>query len=71
MANALDRLSDKDASANSVFTRTFVSLLERPGMTVREIAKITQIEVKKLSATINQLQMPAYYDQIDGALALR
>jgi tetratricopeptide (TPR) repeat protein len=68
---ALDRLSDKDASANSVFTRTFVSLLERPGITLQEIAKITQSEVKKLSATINHAQMPAYYDQIDGALALR
>jgi hypothetical protein len=54
-----------------VFTRTFVSLLERPGITLQEIAKITQSEVKKLSATINHAQMPAYYDQIDGALALR
>jgi Tfp pilus assembly protein PilF len=68
---ALDRLSDKDASANSVFTRTFVSLLDRPGLTLQEIAKITQSEVKKLSASVNHTQMPAYYDQIDGALALR
>jgi tetratricopeptide (TPR) repeat protein len=68
---ALDRLSDKDGSANSVFTRTFVSLLDRPGITLQEIAKITQSEVKKLSASVNHTQMPAYYDQIDGALALR
>jgi Tfp pilus assembly protein PilF len=68
---ALDRLSDKDDNANSVFTRTFASLLERPGITLQEIAKITQSEVKKLSASVNHTQMPAYYDQIDGALALR
>jgi hypothetical protein len=35
------------------------------------LAKITQSEVKKLSASVNHVQMPAYYDQIDGALALR
>jgi tetratricopeptide (TPR) repeat protein len=68
---ALDRLSDKDGSANSVFTRTFVNLLDRSGLTLQEIAKITQSEVKKLSASVNHTQMPAYYDQIDGALALR
>ena len=68
---ALDRLSDSDANANSVFTRTFVQLLDRPGLSLQELAKITQTEVKKLSGSVNHVQMPAYYDQIDGALALR
>jgi Tfp pilus assembly protein PilF len=68
---ALDRLSDNDANANSVFTRTFVQLLDRPGLSLQELAKITQTEVKKLSGSVNHVQMPAYYDQIDGALALR
>src|SRR6185437_10447920 len=38
---ALDRLSEKDDSENSVFTRIFASLLERSGITLQEIAKIT------------------------------
>jgi poly(3-hydroxybutyrate) depolymerase/tetratricopeptide (TPR) repeat protein len=67
---ALDRLSDDDKNPNSVFTRTFVKLLERPGLSLQELAKITQGEVRKLAASINHVQMPAYYDQVDGTLTL-
>jgi poly(3-hydroxybutyrate) depolymerase/tetratricopeptide (TPR) repeat protein len=67
---ALDRLSDDDKNPNSVFTRTFVKLLERPGLSLQELAKITQSEVRKLAASINHVQMPAYYDQVDGTLTL-
>jgi hypothetical protein len=67
---ALDRLSDKDANPNSVFTRTFVSLLGRPGMSVQQVAKDTQLEVRRLAGTINHPQMPAYYDQILGSFTL-
>jgi poly(3-hydroxybutyrate) depolymerase/tetratricopeptide (TPR) repeat protein len=67
---ALDRLSDNDKDPNSVFTRTFVKLLERPGLSLQELAKITQGEVRKLAASINHVQMPAYYDQVDGTLTL-
>jgi hypothetical protein len=67
---ALDRLSDNDKNPNSVFTRTFVKLLERPGLSLQELAKITQGEVRKLAASINHVQMPAYYDQVDGTLTL-
>jgi hypothetical protein len=63
---ALDRLSDADSNPNSVFTRTFAHVLTTPGMTVQEMAKSTQAEVRKLAATINHQQMPAYYDQILG-----
>jgi tetratricopeptide (TPR) repeat protein len=68
--SALDRLSDNDKNPNSVFTRTFVKLLERPGLSLQELAKITQSEVRRLAASINHVQMPAYYDQVDGTLAL-
>jgi poly(3-hydroxybutyrate) depolymerase/tetratricopeptide (TPR) repeat protein len=67
---ALDRLSDDDKNPNSVFTRTFVRLLERPGLSLQELAKITQGEVRKLAASVNHVQMPAYYDQVDGSLTL-
>jgi Caspase domain/Domain of unknown function (DUF4189) len=63
---ALDRLSDADPNPNSVFTRTFSHVLTTPGMTVQEMAKTTQAEVRKLAATVNHPQMPAYYDQILG-----
>jgi hypothetical protein len=67
---ALDRLSDKDANPNSVFTRTFVTLLSKPGMSVQQVAKDTQLEVRRLAGTINHPQMPAYYDQILGQFSL-
>jgi hypothetical protein len=63
---ALDRLSDHDPDPNSVFTRTFSRVLVSPGMTVQEMAKETQSEVRKLASTVNHPQMPAYYDQILG-----
>ncbi|MBO0759425.1 MAG: caspase family protein [Bradyrhizobiaceae bacterium] len=63
---ALDRLSDTDSNPNSVFTRTFANVLTTPGMTVQEMAKTTQAEVRKLAGTIHHQQMPAYYDQILG-----
>jgi hypothetical protein len=49
-----------------VFTRTFANVLTTPGMTVQEMAKTTQAEVRKLAGTIHHQQMPAYYDQILG-----
>jgi len=67
---ALDRLSDKDPHPNSVFTRTFVSLLGKPGISLQQVAKDTQLEVRRLAATINHPQMPAYYDQILGQFTL-
>jgi uncharacterized caspase-like protein len=63
---ALDRLSDRDPDPNSIFTRTFSRVLVSPGMTVQEMAKETQTEVRKLASTVNHPQMPAYYDQILG-----
>jgi hypothetical protein len=67
---ALDRLSDRDTDSNSVFTRTFIKLLDRPSLSLQELAKTTQSEVKKLAASVHHVQMPAYYDQVDGTLAL-
>jgi hypothetical protein len=34
------------------------------------VAKDTQLEVRRLAATINHPQMPAYYDQILGSFTL-
>jgi hypothetical protein len=63
---ALDRLSGQDRDPNSVFSRNFVRELREPGLTLVQIAKRTQIDVKQTAATIGRDQTPAYYDQVVG-----
>jgi TPR repeat protein len=63
---ALDELSDADPDPNSVFTRIFVKTLAVPGLSLVDIAKTTQTEVKALAATAGHEQTPAYYDQVVG-----
>ena len=67
---ALDRLSDSASEVNSVFTRTFLRELAKPGRTLVQIAKATQIGVKQLAATIGYEQTPAYYDEVIGDIVL-
>ena len=67
---ALDRVSEKDNSPNSVFTRFFSNELATPGLTLVQIAKRTQLGVKQLAATARHDQTPAYYDQIVGDVVL-
>lgn len=67
---ALDRLSDADDNPNSVFTRTFLAELQKPGRTLVQIAKATQVEVKTLAASVGHDQTPAYYDQVIGDVIL-
>ncbi|WP_291729604.1 caspase family protein [Leisingera sp. F5] len=68
---ALDRLSDKDANPNSVFTRALLSRLNQPGMTLHQLAKQVRRDVQDLAATVNHDQFPAYYDQMSGEMVLR
>jgi hypothetical protein len=68
--SALDRLSDTDENPNSVFTRTLLKELEEPGLSMVQIAKRTQSQVKELAAKVDHVQVPAYYDQIVGDLYL-
>lgn len=67
---ALDRLSDADPEANSVFTRRLVPLLQVPGITQVQLAKRLQREVSELAATVNHRQLPAFYDQIVGEITI-
>lgn len=68
--SALDRLSDSDANPNSVFTRSFLPLLEDPENSLIAVAKQTRAKVKSLASSIGQTQSPAYYDEIDGEIFL-
>jgi uncharacterized caspase-like protein len=67
---AIDRLSDSDDEKNSVFTRTFLRELARPGRTLVQIAKATQVGVRALAATVGYEQTPAYYDEVVGDVVL-
>ena len=67
---ALDRLGDNDRNDNSVFTRTLLANLDKPELSMVQIAKRTQVEVRKLARKIGHEQTPAYYDQIIGDLYL-
>ena len=67
---ALDRLSPNENEKNSVFTRMFLRELAKPGLTLVQIAKATQVEVKNLAATVGYEQTPAYYDQVVGDVVL-
>ncbi|WP_186294338.1 caspase family protein [Bradyrhizobium guangdongense] len=67
---ALDRLSDSDGNPNSVFTRSFLPLLENPDNSLIAVAKQTRAAVKSLASSIGQTQSPAYYDEIDGEIFL-
>ena len=67
---ALDSLSSTDPNPNSVFTRTLLSELDKPGQTLVQIAKKTQVQVRSLAATVSHDQTPAYYDQVIGDIVL-
>jgi hypothetical protein len=67
---ALDRLSDGAGETNSVFTRTFLREVAKPGRTLVQIAKATQVGVKTLAATVGYEQTPAYYDEVIGDIVL-
>ena len=67
---ALDSLSRNDPNPNSVFTRNLAPLLSEPGLTLVQIAKRTQTEVRQTAASVGHDQTPAYYDQVVGEIVL-
>ena len=67
---ALDRLGENDPHENSVFTRSLLAELARPELSMVQVAKRTQAQVRKLARKVGHEQTPAYYDQIIGDLYL-
>ena len=61
---ALDRLSNDDASPNSVFTRTFAKELLQPGENLVEVAQHTRKLVSEMADGVGHKQIPAYSDQM-------
>lgn len=64
--SALDRLSDNDPHPNSVFTRTLLPMMQKPGLKLTDAAKQLRRNVKKLASSVSHKQIPAYYDQVLG-----
>ncbi|GJM03050.1 MAG: hypothetical protein DHS20C08_15510 [Rhodomicrobium sp.] len=64
--SALDRLSDSDPHPNSVFTRSLVPMLTKPGLKLSEAARQLRRKVMKLASTVSHEQRPAYYDEVLG-----
>lgn len=67
---AMDRLSTTDRATNSVFTRNLIRQLAEPDLTLVQIAKRLQIDVRQLAASVGGEQTPAYYDQVVGEIVL-
>ncbi len=67
---ALDRLSDRDGDANSVFTRVFVPLV-RSGLALEDAMNEAQQAVLTLArAADGHAQQPAYVDEVPGKTCL-
>ena len=67
---ALDRLSPDDRAGTSVFVRSVLPLIERPELSLIDIAKETQERVRELARSVGHEQVPAYYDGIVGRVTL-
>lgn len=64
--SALDRLNDNDPHPNSVFTRTLIPMMKKPGLKLSDAAKKLRRSVMQLAASVSHKQIPAYYDQVLG-----
>src|SRR5205823_14261309 len=67
---ALDRLSDADGDANSVYTRRLLPLITQPGLSLPDLAQEVRRQVRELAATVKHRQTPAYYDEVVGRFCL-
>ena len=63
---ALDRLSDKDANPNSVFTREFIARMNRPGVRIQDLMEEVRDAVEALAGTIQHEQRPSLTNEARG-----
>src|SRR5438132_5002759 len=61
---ALDRLSNDDANAKSVFTRPFAKEPLQPGQSLVQVAQRTRRLVSEMAETVKHKQIPVYFDQM-------
>ena len=63
---ALDRLSDKDPNPNGVFTREFITQMQKPGVRIEDIMRSVQDSVETLARSVSHEQRPAVYNEARG-----
>lgn len=63
---ALDRLNDDDRVPNGLFTRVWLTEIQKSGVPVHEMARVVREEVKRQAARVGHAQVPALYDQSTG-----
>ncbi len=63
---ALDALDERDRNPNGLFTREFLPMISKPGISAVEAIRQTRSIVKQKARSVNHDQDPAYYDQSDG-----
>ncbi len=64
--HALDKLSSSDHNPNGVFTREFLPLLTKPGVTIRDAVLQVRSSVRARAKSVDHEQFPAIYDQAEG-----
>ena len=63
---ALDRLGEKDKSANGLFTRVFLEEMSLPNVSIDRVVKKVRQKVYQMAQTVGHEQVPAIYDQVVG-----
>lgn len=63
---ALDSLGADDPNQNSVFTRMLLRLMEKPDLTIVDLARQVRRDVEALARSVGHDQRPAYYDEVLG-----
>lgn len=63
---ALDKLNEKDANPNGVFTREFIARMRQPGMRIEDLVRQVQDSVEDLAKSIGHVQRPALYNEARG-----
>ena len=67
---ALDALTSDDTDPNSVYTRSLLKYLKKPGLSLADIARDVRLDVVDLTKTVDHDQVPAYYDELVGRFCL-
>jgi hypothetical protein len=68
---ALDKLGGNDRDPNSVFARTFIREMGKPGITVDRILRNVRHQVVEMARSVGHEQVPALYDQVVGDFYFR
>lgn len=63
---ALDRLDETDKASTSIFTRTLLPLMLKPGLSLLDMADQVGEQVQSLARTAGHSQTPAFYSRVIG-----